>query len=462
MQELEDVVTEWGSSFNYIHTSAAFTKAAKLAGSKSAKTAGGRPAAATAVTGILVRTWDQLYAQSDAQGLANVLWACSKLRVVDAGLWKNSVEVFLGMVPAAGFQSLANVVYGLAVIAASNKGSVPGMSMGQVRQALTSIMEHAYVLSTHPSLDGIAPQGIGNMLWGCGSLGVYPGDRELTALVHALLRQQLSEAATVVDWCNIVYALGQLQLVHTLQGAIDQHTWGKVLSDKLLGKLSNSYPQAVANTLLAMSCLATTTSTEPAIDLLTAQHCAMLLLQGRVSADLASWNSQNLSNSLYAYAKLQLQCEEFLSSLIARITARLPTASVQELKQLAWACSLMHLHDVQFMSRVIKRSKQVLQQSHAKSSFTTVCGLAAVVSSSVVQLNMQSLASDVVARIGSPAVQGQLDAVMHLKTGDASMLWQVHSWLVAHALLDGKGLSKYLSAEQLALGREAYEKYLSV
>jgi hypothetical protein len=74
LQELEDIVDEWGSSFDRIHTSASFVRAAKLVQRRHIQAA-----SKWALLDRLAVIWEQLNGNAQQQGRANVLWACSKL-----------------------------------------------------------------------------------------------------------------------------------------------------------------------------------------------------------------------------------------------------------------------------------------------------------------------------------------------------------------------------------------------
>lgn len=73
VQELEDVLLQWGGSFGYIQVSAAFVKAAKLRRL--------RPADAKPLLDKLAGMWDTQLPDAEPRQLANVLWACGKLRI---------------------------------------------------------------------------------------------------------------------------------------------------------------------------------------------------------------------------------------------------------------------------------------------------------------------------------------------------------------------------------------------
>ena len=65
LQEIEDVYNEWGSSFNYIHTTAAMVNCAKLS----------RKGAGTALFQRLAALWVKLLPEAEVWECANVLWS---------------------------------------------------------------------------------------------------------------------------------------------------------------------------------------------------------------------------------------------------------------------------------------------------------------------------------------------------------------------------------------------------
>jgi hypothetical protein len=46
-----------------------------------------------------------------------------------------------------------------------------------------------------------------------------------------------------------------------------------------------------------------------------------------------------------------------------------------------------------------------------------------------------------------------------IKPADAALLWEAHAWLVQHQLLDGQGLARLLTEQQLACGKAESEAY---
>eukprot|EP00878_Enallax_costatus_P013975 GHUV01014614.1.p1 GENE.GHUV01014614.1~~GHUV01014614.1.p1 ORF type:complete len:551 (+),score=107.19 GHUV01014614.1:166-1818(+) len=438
LQDLEDIVDEWGSSFDYIHVSAAFAKAAKLSQN--------RPANAGVVAAKLGHIWKQHYQLSDVRGLANVLWAVGKLQLKDPDLWCMTVQTFVQAVDTSDMRSVSMVVYALASISLVNKGTVPGLPREHLQQCLTMLLEQAYIFAAHPA-GGIASQDISNILWGCAKLRFSTGGHELAAFVQTLSRADIVEAANPQELANSLFALGELQGVCDLQSAISGRLWGRILQEAVLKKLSDSHPRYVTNTLLALARLAT--SDNPVISRSQAQHSATQLLKGRVAADVTAWNPQDLSNAMYACAKLQMEHKPLLDAFVVVAPAMVPTAvEGWLLTQVAWACTTLNVPvHAQFMGDVLSRSVQLLRLSNMRTPDSSVIGLAAIVSSSIARLDMQALAAGVVQLLSTPAVQQRL--LKKLLPSHARMFWEVHWWLVSKSLLDGKGLSGCMTPEQL-------------
>lgn len=133
LQELEDIVVEWGGSFGPINTAAAFTKAAKLA----TRPAGHSTVPAGQLLGLLAPIWDRLLPDATVQGLANVLWACGKLGYrsnpheadqPEATVWSSTLEMLMAKLDLISCVDAGNAVYGLARVAEANRGIVPGVS----------------------------------------------------------------------------------------------------------------------------------------------------------------------------------------------------------------------------------------------------------------------------------------------------------------------------------------------
>lgn len=401
LPELEDVVIEWGSSFDHIHVSAAFVKAAKLAKSKSA--------AAYSVVGRLTVLWNTVQSDAQAWGLANVLWASSKLRLNSAELWSSTLAAFVQAADGAACQDLCNVAYALAVISNANKGAVPGVSRQDMESALGAIMEEVYIQVMHPLLEGVTAQDVANVLWAFGKLQFNPGTSEVTALLKAVVKPQL---------------------------------------------LDNITPQAVANILLGIAWLA---SCQPAaLDHRLAAESAKALL-GHVVLDHKSWCPQAITNCMWACSKLGLQGTAFMQAAADTARVWVRQAEVKDVVQAAWACGILQFGHEQLMHCLVTRAEQLLKGLPAHASSRAV-GLVAAVSWSIMRLNMQQLARATASLLVVTSVQRQLDRA-RLHRSDAGYLWYFHTWLVDNQLVDGQGLRCALSEQQLAVIQRVSEQH---
>jgi hypothetical protein len=200
--------------------------------------------------------------------------------------------------------------------------------------------------------------------------------------------------------------------------------------------------------------LATPAEAAPAIAEGFAQSCALQLLQGKLAQQCAQWKAQEISNGMWACAKLGV-----LSGFVDRAaeTAHkwVPGSPAANLKQVAYACRVMQYADLQLMTAVVERSKLLLQQSARTTETHRDIGLVAVVADAVAALDLQQLAAGAKDLVASSGVTHD----SRLVAADAGMLWDAHAWLVQHQLLDGKGLAGLLSQQQLEQGEAASAAY---
>jgi hypothetical protein len=150
LQELEDIIDQWGSSFDFIHT-AAFTKAANLRKSQ--------PAALRSVLDQLAGIWDTQLPLAGPQALSNVLWACGKLQYPNSQLWIDTLTAVLDQLQLHKQEVLcvdvANTLHGLGNVASVNKQVVLGVPRDEVEAAVMQLMQHMRALVTHPHLEGV-------------------------------------------------------------------------------------------------------------------------------------------------------------------------------------------------------------------------------------------------------------------------------------------------------------------
>jgi hypothetical protein len=134
--------------------------------------------------------WDRMLPDAGPQALANVLWACGKLRYTSPQLWSSTLEAFMQRLQQNDqrilCQNLSNVLYGMATAATGNRGKVPGTSKSAAEAAVAEVTERMRVLVTHPQLEGVKSQEISNTLWACAKLRISPGDAALNSLLQAM------------------------------------------------------------------------------------------------------------------------------------------------------------------------------------------------------------------------------------------------------------------------------------
>jgi hypothetical protein len=403
--ELSDVREQWGSSWNYIHTSAAFTKAANLRNSD--------PVAAKQLLDSMASIWQRVLPDSDAQGMANVLWACGKLQYADAALWRSTVTAFLQEQQHGTEnkgQHVSNVVHGLANIAASSQGQVPGMSQAEVAAAVQQLCSHMRVMAMHPRLEEvIQPQNISNVLWGCAKLRIHPGDAAINSLLQAMSRPAMLEAAAPQEVTNVLWAVSDLRMRCGWQPQLQQRVWERLLAEpqlKLIADQGN--PLAVSNAVLAVARLSAPVPASAAdaaaplqplisgvIGVELGRSCVEVLLHGRVAQQLHCWSAQGVANCMWACAELGVLDAVFFDVAAAAAPSWLNSANSVGVRQLAWACSVLQYKHQHFIAKVLQRSLMLVQQrGRNQLPAYDKLGLAAVVASAVASLDMQQMAGD--------------------------------------------------------------------
>jgi hypothetical protein len=178
--DLEDVYNEWGSSFSYIHASAALIQCCRLRGG-----------ARSPLSGKLSAAWLTQLPDADAQGCANVLWACTKL------------------------------------------GKESHQHLRQVWEPTWA----AFLRHAQQSLDAKAPpapQNIPNALWAASALRKQPSAAELQLLLQVVLRPDVLAVAKAQDISNIVLAIGKLCQPQSWQGGVSNQEMQQLLGEQQL------------------------------------------------------------------------------------------------------------------------------------------------------------------------------------------------------------------------------------
>jgi hypothetical protein len=454
LQELADIVNEWGNSFGYIQTSAAFVKTAKV---RRLRSADARP-----LLDRLAGMSDGLLPVAEPRQLANVLWACGKLQYTNRQLWSSTLTALMKQLQQGDqdikCMDIANVLHGLANAAAVTKRGVPGVPAEQLTPAVCQLAECMRVHVTHPLLEGVNAQDIHNTLWACAKLRINPGDAVLNSLLQSMARPAMLEAFVTQTLGNTVWAVSELRQRCSWQPRVDQRVWQRLLGEQQLRIIADGGSvQNVTNTLVGLGrlCLPTVNAAcaGSAISMEYAQHIAVQLLKGKLAQHVDKWEAQQISNTMWACGRLGVRDAAFLDRAAAAERAWLPKAIEVEVKQVGYACRVLQIKDDKFMAGLVKRSQQLQQQRGVGDGLAI--GMTATAGHAVALLDRQQLASDVKSLVANCGVT----AGTQLLPADASMLWDVHAWLVQHQLLDGQGLVGLLSQQQLEQGRTAAESH---
>jgi len=403
MSDLEDVCSKWMGRFNYINASAALVKLAKLS----------RGRAEPALFKQLASLWLRLLPDAQLQGCANVLWACSKLRVVsDAQLWSRTWEAFLSLIT-------------------EDIGSTA------------------------------APQHVSNVLWACAALRKQPTTDELQLLMHAILQPDVLSASKPQAIADTVWALAKLQQLPSWQGGVSEQDIQQLLGDEQLQMLITSdHSQHVSNALVSLALLAT--GPDPLVSLSFAQHAANQLLAGKMHGSFNSFDPQHITNSMWACGELGLFDEHFMAAAVAAAPQWVPSSTGYAVTQAAAACARLQYRDYDFLQQLLQQGQRLLQLQPGgmagrlrSLSPADKAKLAALCSRSIAQLDMQELAGATRALVTSSGIGTQPST----HPSNLRRLWVFHGWLLQHQLLDGKGLTGLLAEQQLQQGEKEAAVY---
>jgi hypothetical protein len=417
---LADVVNEWGGSFSAINSNAAFNRAAKLAARK--------PAAAAELVGKLASIWLAVLATAEPRQMAGVLWASSKLKYKESVLWSSTLEAFMEQLQqqnAVVCLDLANATYSMGMIASINRRNVPGVSRDDVTAAVVKLCSQLKILTSAPQLNGVQPQHISNKLWACAKLRINPGDALLDSMLQAMGRPLLREQASSQDLANTLWAVSELQRRCKWQPAVREQIWQLLLSEQQLRKIEDKgRPQNMSNTIFALAQL--TTAAPPVLSQDLVQQCVQQLLQGKLAAHLADWNSQDVGNVAWACAKLDMPQADFMAAAAANTPRWLPAATVAGIGQVAFASGTLHYKDEQLLAGMLqwckRQSTQMLvsgtRAEAARMLLATLCWVCWAVAA----LDLRDLASDVTALVAASWGKAEKFPHCQLRAADAGRL----------------------------------------
>ncbi|KAG1658384.1 hypothetical protein FOA52_010062 [Chlamydomonas sp. UWO 241] len=300
-------------AWNYIHASAAMARAGNLL-----RGAHMSPAATSGVA-LLLRVAREQLPEMDAQGLANTLWAVSKLDVRDrafVGAFKSEAQPKL-----AGFkaQELANTAYALAKLGHKDTGF------------MTMLLAEA---ST--KLHSFDAQQLSNILWAMAKMGHRDEN-----FVRLLLVAAAPKLASFTE-----QALSNTAWTLATRGHKDEVFMDALLIEAKL-KLHSFTSQALANTLWALATL----------DHKDAACMGALLVAAKLK--LSSFKPQELANTAMALAALDYHDAAFMGALLVAATPKLPRFNMKDVKEISIALKKLNITDPEFESALEARRAQL-------------------------------------------------------------------------------------------------------
>jgi hypothetical protein len=285
-------------------------------------------------------------------------------------------------------------------------------------------------------------------VYAAAQLRKQPSAAELQLLVQAFLRPEVLADAAPQATANVVWAIAKLLRSRSWQGGVSEQDVQQLLGEQQLRVLADGKPQAISNVLFALARIAT--ADPPLVRRDFAQQCSVQLLS-LVSTPVSKWTPQNVANTMWATAELGLPADVFVVKAVQAARAWAPISRDTEVNQAALACALLQYRDEAFLSLLLQRASVLLQQTGKARSGSRVLsladktGLAAFVAASITQLNMQQLAGPARDLVASSGVGQQANT----HPSNLRRLWVFHAWLLQQKLLDGRGLTRLVTEQQL-------------
>lgn len=398
---LSDTYIEWGSSFDYIHTSAALVKCSKLPVEQHEYRLHGN------LTDRLCTTWLSQLPLAEVQGCSNVLWACVRLGPLAVQrLWGPTWEV-------RRLQRVADV--------------------GGTCTA----------------------QDVSSPLWACAKIRQQPSVEKVQLLVHMVLLPAVFADAKPQALANVVWALGELCQLPSWKGGVGEQDVQQLLGEQQLQLLVDAdKTHGTTNVLVGLAKMAGGKALVIGVEF--ARACSSQLLS-MIGSRMESWVPQHISNTTWACGELRLANEQFVAAAVAAAPRWLPDSTGFDLTQAASACAKLEYREERFLLQVLKRAGDLVRSSSSPSyargrkgskrlTPVEVDSLIGVCSLQVANINMPQLAGPMRDLIVDCGVRQRSDT----HPANTTKLWLFHSWLLQHQLLDGKGLGRGVDAAPAA------------
>jgi hypothetical protein len=399
LQDLEDVCNESSSSFDFIHTTAALIKYARLSKQLRAKN--------LQLLKRLINLWQQLMPDADVQACTNVLWVFGSVGLREQQVWDRTWAEYI----------------------------------------------------KHMQRNPVVPaQEISSALWACGKLRQQPAPDELQLLLQAFLQPAVLDTAAPQALSNVALALTQLRQLDSRKAQVSEEQLLLLLGDTQLAVLAvNGTPQAVSNVLIALARLAT--GDAPVLSIERAHHCAKQLLPAAIrSVSDGQATPQSMTNTVWAVGQLRMpssdsQLVQLVDAVVRAAPRWCPASGVLDIAQVLEACVQLNYRNEALMQQMLQRSQQLVQQQSARSPGMSVA-LASTAIYAATQLNLPQFIPATLEVLKSSGV----GARAKLYPADSLRLWMSHTWLLQHGLCGGNGLSGIVSKESLLQGQQLAAK----
>lgn len=361
LQQLEDILKQFGSTLGAANVAAAATKVAKMVAAEPSQRAAGRRLLSQGVANV----WSQKLAAAASGDIARVLVACTEIgcygnpvlsggslsalllqlqkldskqaaqcegQSVDALIQKqqqqNQHQQQQGrQTTRLGIRALNSVLFFIGQCG-KHHGSIPGLSAGDVAQLLDALSQqvalHLQYDAVNKHWKGLGSVGVSMLMMARAAVQAPSSSGELTTLLNSLVVVVQLQPIEGKHVARIMHALGRLQHDCPWQPRLDGVLWQQLLSPAQVEQIASTSPKHVANTVGALALLATNVpvwgvNVDYAASISKQLACTVVrqLLVGRVARELGGWNTLDVRTVLSACLTLDVRVEPFLQQLHA-------------------------------------------------------------------------------------------------------------------------------------------------
>jgi hypothetical protein len=411
LQQLEQ---QHGDSFNFIHTPAAFSRAAHIASAEQA------PGSAHPLMARLSRRLQPQLDDCGARGLATIVWACGKAGFAEKELLDACLARLVQGAAAATPQALSNAAYGASLLWQH------GYRIGeqQAQQLVAALAEQRQNADC---------QALANALWAAATMG-----QQVPARIWEQLLQALADKTGQAAPQNLANALWATA---TMGQQVPASTLGQLLK-ALSDKAGQAEPQHLANALWAT---AKRTGDAAGSQGAEAVDAAVLRLAAAVGPrQVAAMAPQHISNSLWALAQLRLCPQPLVGQLAAAAVQQAPAMTTQGHSNAALAAAKLGLADAPLFAALVGAAQKQARRCEAQH----LCNLSWSVAVAD-QRQLTAAAVELCACAAAAEVWGSTVPEGHRQ------LHRVHLWLL-DVRPDSGGLASALSAAQLQQCEESW------